>query len=336
MRQMSGHFEQQSTSELRQAQLIARFCRSGYALGPAMYLGQQSIEKQLKAVVLRLCEEVDRGIGTSILGSLGHQFYPHIYRLYADHIAGMGLPTVPSGDLLASYINAAPGPDAARDENAAQFMAHAWKVWLGDSSWKSRTWKSHMGFQVKENAIAILNSQQKKHISSILSLTGRTGMALPKISNRTLEAPLLSHKTLDYAALSKCRAGHLALAENLAERALFARHFRECQAFLSDGARSRLGGDFPYGRFLRRLVMEFGFQILISHAPHYMPLFLHNSTGRYPDRLGRDITVDMYESHADHVLFCVLVDIPYRVGQLRVNSGRLTWMLREGHRLGHW
>ena len=333
---MSGHFEQKATSDLSQAQLVARYSRSGYALGSAMYLGQQSFEKWLKAVVLRLYEEVDRGIGTSILGSFGHQLYPHIYRLYAGHIAGIGLPPVPSGDLLASYINAAPGPDAARDENAARFMARAWKVWLGDPSWKSRTWKSHMGFQVEEDVLDILNSQQKEHISSILSLTGRSGMALPQISNRTLEAPLLSRKTLDYAAISKCRADHMALAENLAERALFARHFRECQAFLSDGARSRLGDDFPYGKFLRRLVMEFGFQILISHAPHYIPLFLHNSTGRYPDRLGRDITDDLYESHADHVLFCVLVDIPYRVGQLRVNSGRLAWMLKEGHRLGHW
>ncbi len=333
---MSGHFEQQAASDMRQAQATAASSRSGYDLGTAMYLGQQSIEKQLKAIIFRISEGVDSGIGTSLIKSFGHQLYPRIYRLYADHIVGMELPVVPSGDLLASYINAALEPETARDRSTFELLACAWNDHLCTPLWKSHTWKNHVGFQTMDSVLEILNSQQETYMRSILLLTGRVGMALPRISSRNLDTPLRHTKSLDHKALSKCRANHLALVENLDNRALFERHFRECQEFFSADARSRLGRDFPYTKLLRRLVMEFGFQMLISHAPRYVPLFLHNAHGRYPEQLDGRVTADMYESQADHVLYCVLVDIPYQLGQLRVNSRRLAAMLRMGHGLGCW
>ena len=337
MYQLSGHFKRQGISELRHSHTIVRSDLSGYSLGLAMYLCQQCIEKELKAIILKLRERVDQRIAPSLLKKdLGHQLYPHIYQLYANHIVKIELPVVRSDGMIASYINDAPEPDPSRDAVTPKIMMRVWNDCLHNKLWKDRIWQNSVGYRMTQRDLDYLNSRQEEYISALFSLTGRSGIALPRISNRILHTPLLGSKTLDNAALSEYRANHLALGKNHHDRVLFDRYFHECQEFFSADAKSRLGQDFPYDKFLRRLVMEFGFQILLSHAPYYMFLFLHNMTGRYPERLGGDITSDLYESHADHVLFSVLVDIPYQLGQLHINSGRLDVLLDAGHRLGYW
>ena len=52
--ELAQYFADHAASDLKQAQTIARSDRSGHALATAMYLAQQSIEKQLKSVVINM------------------------------------------------------------------------------------------------------------------------------------------------------------------------------------------------------------------------------------------------------------------------------------------
>jgi len=89
-------FMRQSSSDLKQAQTIARNDQEGHALGTAMFLAQQCVEKSLKSMFLRLSEMVVLPREPDItLKTLGHSIYRDAHRIYSGYIEAHKFPHIP-------------------------------------------------------------------------------------------------------------------------------------------------------------------------------------------------------------------------------------------------
>jgi len=137
-------FMRQSSSDLKQAQTIARNDQEGHALGTAMFLAQQCVEKSLKSMFLRLSEMVVLPREPDItLKTLGHSIYRDAHRIYSGYIEAHKFPHIPQAagipgninEVISSALAANKGIFSKADEFWARY-SDKYEVW-GTLAWKN-------------------------------------------------------------------------------------------------------------------------------------------------------------------------------------------------------
>ena len=96
MEHLSVQFAKQARSDLGMAQAIAIANESGDALGTAMFLAQQSMEKQFKSALLMAGEAIEASLdGKFVIGALDHVIHHQPATFYQKCLEGIGRPCGP-------------------------------------------------------------------------------------------------------------------------------------------------------------------------------------------------------------------------------------------------
>ena len=332
--EMARYFAEHAASDLKQAQTIARSDRSGHALATAMYLAQQSIEKQLKSLIINM--DVKMGLGNSkfIAPLLGHKLYSGLYRYYGKQIAVLDMQFMVTGLLQHGAQHA---KNVARVGHIFEQMAKFWTSHSRNSTLPSLFWQFSLGIKLKDADLQLLSSTHAQYAQNMINISVTAGSKiLPLPDDNYAPRPMLD-AIMDCVLLASYRGEYARTKINTLERSKLRNVFDTSRALLSlfpNFTQGFLYADVATGK---SMVFSFGIQILLLEQYQYLVLLANNSYGRYPEKLeGGRITTDVYASQVDIVLHYLFVDVPYRLGQLRANSGRLDVLLDMGRERGCW
>ena len=334
--EMARYFAEHAASDLGQAQTIARSDRSGHALATAMYLAQQSIEKQLKSIIINMDEKMGLGKSGSIPRLLGHQLYPNLCKFYDRQITSLDTPP-PLPDWSPLTYDDLGVKHAPRIGRAFRLMGEFWTLHLKDPKLQSLLWQNSMGITLDDRDLLFLNSKHNPYHQGFLAIADKGDEEIPQlVNNGHMQRPMLV-VIVDDALLSTYRKEYADIDINIDGRAMLERGFAWSQLLLDIVSKPKPKQSSADVVAANNIVFSFVVQVLVSRQSQYMPLLTNSSYGRYPQRLenGR-ITTDMYESQLDRVLHYLFIDIPYQLNQLRVNSYRLDVLLDIGHEFRHW
>lgn len=325
-----GGFEAKALSDLELAQGMARPGTSGHDLATALYLGQQSLEKMLKSVVILPYEGMRMGDGARAVTSLGHAVYPRIVEVVHARVAGVEAPCFGAGGMCE--------PGAARAARAYGQVARLWAEFSGCGERQELVWGAMMGAGLADGGLAGLNSWYAGHAGSLGGILGVAGVAEPRFRSPMFVPPPMGEAICDRRMVEAMQAALAAQPYIAARRALFRRAYEIHLAALVSRARDA-GGNVPepYGDFARRSVLEFWFQSVMSFFDSYMLVFPSNTLGRYPKAAwdGRS-TSDLCGSQLDRVLYHVFVLVPCHVSELMHNSACLARLRDCGREAGFW
>ena len=332
--EMARYFAEHAASDLRQAQAMATFDQSGHVLATAMYLAQQSTEKQLKSIIINMDEKMGLDNSESIARLLGHQLYSGLHKFYDRQIAGLDIPPMKN-----SYIQY----NSQHAKNVVllkDFFGKMGKFWTSHSTnprLQSLFWLQSLGIRLKDADVLLLHSTHTQYVDSMLDLATTTDTKVPPMpKNDYVRRPMLD-AIMDDALLASYRGRYARAELNTIDRHRLGTTFEQFRAFLLLFPNPVPAPFHADGAVAKNIAFTFGILILLLEQYQYLILLANNSYGRYPKRLedGR-ITTDVYASQADTVMHCLLVDVPYRLGQLRANSGRLDVLLDMGRERGCW
>ncbi len=322
MTSLSTHFENQFISDLKQAQTIARSDQSGYALGTAMYLGQQSVEKQLKSIVLKLDELLELGQSKNILSSLSHQLYPNIYKLlYVKHIASVAAPYFTNDGMVR--------PNSEQSDHSDRLfetISKQWEDYSRNPNWKLLDWRISMGVPLDQKELSELNLHHHTYLKNLQESMG-TNPPLQTLTNDMFTAPNMQKVIHDDDQLQKLFTKYVQHPSNIKRQNLFSAYADSVENIFSSGSKtSDYSSSQSSAKFSRRLLLDFSYNIVVGFANYYLFLFPHESLGRYPAILndGR-VTTDMYGEYSDYPLYWVFIYLRYELEYLRTNS---TWIDR--------
>ena len=300
------HLGLQAKSDMKQAHATARADRSGHALACAMLLGQQAVEKHLKAIVLMAAEVAGIG-GVAGLGrSLGHDVYPRISEFYVRHAGRLSAPCPKAGGS---------GSHAAAIRCASDF----WRRHAGNRDMQETAWRRSIGALPDGDRAARLDAVCRQHAGELARLVGMIDAGMPLPSGDGVPVGLLREDVLCGRTLSSRQRAHLKSRWNASFCMALERQFGSCRASLlrktsgnDSGGRKRLASCLAAG---------FGLASLAMLSPCYVYTYPHAILGRYPGILEDGFTPDIYESHSDAVLSFLFVDIPCHMNQIgRVGS----------------
>lgn len=327
---LAGGFEAKALSDLDLAQRMARPGASGHELATAMYLGQQSLEKMLKSVVILPYEGMGLGDGYRAVTSLGHQVYPRIVDVVHAHVMGVEAPGFGPGGACE--------PGSARAARAHEQIACLWGEFSGCEARQELVWGAMMGAGRGNRELAGLNSWYAGHAESFGEIVGVAGAAGPKFKSPMFVPPAMGEAIRDRRVVEAMQSACAKRPEIAVRRAMFRRAYEIHLAALVYRARGADGAiPEPYGDFARRSVLEFWFQSVMSFFDSYMLVFPSNTLGRYPKSIwGGRTTTDLCKSRLDHVLYHVFVIIPCHVSELVHNSMCLARLRDCGREAGFW
>ncbi len=332
--ELAQYFAEHAASDLRQAQDIATFDQSGHALATAMYLAQQSTEKQLKSIIINMDEKMELGNSRSIPRLLGHQLYSGLYEFYGKQIAGLDIPPMEN-----SYIryNSQHAKNVVLLKDFFGKMGKFWTTHSTNPRLQSMFWLQSLGIKLQGADVALLHLTHAQYVDSMLDLVTTTGTKVPPMPKNDYVRRPMPDAIMDDALLASYRGRYARAEFNTIDRYRLGTAFEQFRAFLSLFPNPVPAPFHADGAVAKNIAFSFGLLTLVFEQYQYLILLPNNSYGRYPKRLedGR-ITTDVYASQADTVMHCLLVDVPYRLGQLRANSGRLDVLLDMGRERGCW
>jgi len=303
----SEQFARQAGSDLGQAQAIARASTSGDALGTAMFLAQQSIEKRFKSIYLQVCESVeiepDGEFFRQVLGHIVHLRPAEFYRMALE---GIGYPF---GDEPVKFVEA-----------RLKHLAHVGQIW--EPKFYNRPIRSLL-FQYFLEAPMPKDGCRKldAHLSSIFSiinkLDGSDESPRHQFCGRR-EADRMDDIIADRQRLQECRDGFAGMEP------------RACLRLLLEGVFGRrldvINGIVDGHRLLPRAtsknyamltILDYGTVAASYLSPGYVYLFPHAMIGRYPTRLPTgELSTDIYASQRNAILARLFVNVQYDYGQL--------------------
>lgn len=328
---LSAHYELQSMADIGRAQAIAKVDQSGHALGTAMYLAQQSVEKQLKSIMVRLDEALGLGSIDKILRGLSHEFYPRLYEIYRLRVEC-------AERALRERYGIRPDPEIFKyTESVATDFREAssyWANYRNNPAILRLTWLQSLGVSLPKEDLHRLN---RWHAPQIAFTPGATPAHEdePKFADFFPPADLLPIEILDDSALARHIVEYAQTPANTHSRMVLS---GTLEATHPD--RLRIFGEkhADVQAMLARMgLAEFGLHVMASMTQQYVLLYPHNSTGRYPEPAGNGLfTPDIYKRQARHVLGSLFVVVPYHLGELRANSGIIGEISERGRRLGYW
>jgi len=329
VRGISGQFAEQAGADLRLAREASRDYQSGHSLGEAMFLAQQCIEKQLKAIILRLNEAMCLERGDRFLRGLSHEFYPKLNTVRRRFVRGLGLPPAP----VLRLVGREPG-EAAFERNE-RVIGSLWDFWKRCAEQGSvchvAMWKHslHVG----------LSACELESLSRFFDV-GAAGQSAPKVELGGYSTPppmryVIEDRRRTESVYNDYRGDPL--RQELQE--MQDSHSAHQDLIFSETALKRLECLPADGqaRAVRRLVAEFAFEAASTQASRYAPLFPHNTMGRYPMRLiGGKSTTDVYREGADVVLHWVYNKARFDLGLLREQASKVDELCELGHEHGYW
>lgn len=310
MASLAGGFEAKALSDLGLAQGMARPGASGHELATAMYLGQQSLEKMLKAVLILVYEGMGLGDGVKAVTALGHEVYPKIVKVVHARVVDVEAPCFGAGGMCE--------PGAARAARAHGRIACLWDEFAGCEARQELVWEAMMGAGPGNSELAGLNSWYASHAGSFGEIIGAAGAAGPRFNSPMFVLPAMAEVIRDRRRVAAMQAARAEQPDIAARRALFKRAYETHLSALVYRAKGPDGSiPEPYGEFAKRSVLEFWLQSVMAFFDSYMLVFPHSTLGRYPKitRNGSP-TADLYRSHIDHVLYHVFVLVPCHVREL--------------------
>ncbi len=332
--ELAQYFAEHAASDLRHAQAIARSDLSGHALATAMYLAQQSIEKQLKSIIINMDEKMGLGNSRSIPRLLGHQLYSGLYEFYGKQINDLDTQFLEVSSL---QHGAQPAKNVAHMKHFFKQMEKFWASHSKSPSLPSLFWQLSLGIRLKDDDFWRVRSTHVKYAQSMLDILAAAGVNIPPLPNNNyLQRPMLD-AIMNSALLASYRGEYARIEINAIESHKLRQTFDTSSAILSLFP-NLVQGSFYAGVGLgKNMVFSFGILVLLLAQYQHLALLANHSYGRYPKRLeGGRITTDVYASQANIVLFYLFVAVPYQLGQLRANSGRLDVLLDMGRERGCW
>lgn len=332
-------FRKQARTDLELAQLIPGHDLSGEALGESMFLAQQCMEKQLKAIVLGADEALGLGMGDGFLRDLSHKFYLNLHKTRKRFVKNLGLPPDP----VLRAMGRDPGERAfGRNERIIGNLGAFWANYgRSDSEFTVAMWKQSMRVDLLEHELAALDDFNSIDAAELSEALGRPVAGDPKnvrIGGYSSPPPMRAMMG-DSERLRRAYEDHKWRPNMQALRNRQDFHMAVQDRIFSDFALRHLG-EMPVKEqrgAASRLVAEFAFEAASFQAYRYAPLFPHNELGRYPMRLpcGRS-TTEVYEAQADVALHWVYNEARLNYEMLCEHASKLDELCGLGREHGYW
>jgi len=307
----SVQFAMQARSDLGQAQAIARACTSGEALGTAMFLAQQSMEKQFKSTLLRTCEALGVGLDEKFFKKkLNHAVHKHPTVFYQKCLEGIRQPTSPRADKIA--------------ERTMGMLKRVGKVWdpgFYDQDIRILLFQCYLE-DLPQGDEAKLDAHLAAIFGKINKCDGSSEMPKHKFSCSQKSEPMDAIIS-DRARLQRLRDGFARMPDNLATTRAVGQMFGNRLDFIRNIAgRRRMSPEATDGGDAALMILDYGALAVAMHSPNYVYLVPHCLLGRYPTRISTGkITTEVYASQRNAVLARLFVNVQYDYDQLcRVNG----------------
>jgi len=304
----SGQFARQAESDLAQAQAIARESASGDALGTAMFLAQQSIEKGFKSVFLCMCEAMSVEPGEGLLrDTLGHVVHLRPAEFYRASLSGIGYP--PGGEHV--------GLVEARLAQLGQ-LGKLWKPKFYSFRIRSLLFQYFLEAPMSNDGCGRLDA----HLATVLAMIGELGGSGEPQGERFCVKPSPDHMDAaisDRRLLQGCRdayAGEARLARvRLGAEKIFAGRLEVVNGIVDS---HRLLPKSTNRCYAMLAILDYGTVTATLLAPSYMYLLPHATLGRYPVRLFTgELSTEVYASQRSAILARLFVNVQYDHDQLR-------------------
>jgi len=335
----SALFREQASADLALAQMIPRRDLSGQFLGLSTFLAQQCIEKQIKAIMLKINEVMEIEKSDKFLHVLSHKLYPNLHVVRESFVRDLGFPPDPVLRIM-GRDNAEHA--FARIDRIIKRMGNFWAEYAGSNPpIYLYLWKNSLHVELPPKELVALNEFFHNDLIDLASTSKLDVGDLPKeqFSNKfSPPAPMRdvirdeSETKQAYANYKLSPSGHVVQVNTDWHLALW-------DLIFSDATLKRLGRlpSCEQRRAVRRIVVEVGFEAACAQAYRYILLFPHNTLGRYPKLLsdGKS-TVDIYESRADIVLHQIYNETRLDFEMMCKRADKLDELCRLGHEHGYW
>jgi len=297
---LPAHLGLQAKSDMRQAHATARADQSGHALACAMLLGQQAVEKHLKAIALMAAEIAGTQDIVALGGSLGHDVYGSIHALHSQSVEEM-------------LALGAADEDANSRALAIRNTADFWKRHVEDRSMQELAWRRSISALPDGHGAARLDAARAKYTGKLGAIPGLADAGAPLLSGGGIQHASLREDMLYGRPPLSLQRDHMDGRWHVAFCGELERQFGSCHAaLLRCTARDR----DTRRRLAACLAAEFGLISIAMLGLCYMYTYPHALFGRYPERLADGVTTDIYESNVDAVLSFLFVDIPCQMIQI--------------------
>ncbi|MDD9818987.1 MAG: hypothetical protein OXU61_12770 [Gammaproteobacteria bacterium] len=289
---------------------------------------------------MKLGESMDLQHAKEIMPtSRGHRIYQDAYEIYSKYIESHQFPHIPSNGNLPFNINSV--ISNALDRNKAIF-AHANKFWERyldkSSSWELLAWKRSLQAH-SEAEIRKLNSLYDKFMPIFTRTTDQFPMPASTFLAHSFPITSMHEAIFSRTLLSGAQEKYATYTAYQYQRAAAAQTFANHRDFLQPTIRRLLlstMSDEQYSICAKRIFLEYGFTVFLYYVLAYPELLPHNTYGRYPSLIDSIPTAKTYESHSEHVLFYVFIDMPYHVEQLKTQSSKMDLLWEMGHKNNCW
>jgi len=336
----SALFGAQAEADFRVACLIPRQDLSGQALGTSMFLAQQCIEKQLKAIVLRLNEAMDLEEGDRFLFELSHSFYPALHTIRKRFVEDLGTPPAP---VLRLMDLDASGQAFADNDCAIGHVVGFWKEYaIPGSQIQMSVWRNFLHDRLPQDELDSLNRFVRRSAAILPGAPGSSGSGSrpsEQLTNDFKRPPPMRSVIRDRGMTDAIYSDYVWTPQRRGMQELHDLRVACQDTVFSEVCLGRLGrfSRDVQERAVRRLVTEFAFEAAAMMAYRYMTLYPHSWLGRYPKLLpdGR-ATPAVYESRADVVLHRIYNETRFSMDLLRGHASKLDELCRLGHEHGYW
>lgn len=326
MEYLSAQFAKQARSDLGMAQAIAIANESGDALGTAMFLAQQSMEKQFKSALLMVGEAIEAGLeGKFVSGVLNHVIHHRPATFYQKCLEGIGRPV-------------GLGLDDSTKTMLGQ-LEQIGKIWDPDSydtQVQNLLFQYSLGVYLQPDLLDRLYSWLCSVFEKINKCDNSS--EFPPIPFFNQGAPDSMDSIIsDRQKLEQYRASSAAHPLHASERHVLERLYGKRLGQINQIAnRRRLSPKATDRGDIMLQILEFGTFAVALHSPKYVYLVPHLVLGRYPAMLPTgQISTEVYASQRNMILYQLFVNVQYDHDRLcRVNEqiGRLCEAYREGWR----
>lgn len=296
----SALFSERARADLDLARAILRHDLSDHALGESMFLAQQCVEKQLKAIILKLNEAMGFQVGDGFLFELSHKFYPKLRDIRSRFVKSLPLPPAP---VLRMMGSSTAGQAFSLNERIIGSMGDFWKGYVAaDPPFHMYVWMNSMHVRLTAGQLDGLNEffhKDAMKLSSVLGGPDVSGLSKKQFTNSFPPMCPMRSVIMDAKRTENVYSDYAWSPHNQEIQKFKDTHLARQDRMFSDAALRHVGS-LPKGEqklVIRRLVAEFAFEAASSQAYRYIVLFPHNTLGRYPKNLpDGSSTTEIYES----------------------------------------
>ena len=310
----STGFEEQAASDLKQAQANAMANQSGNVLGMAMFCAQQSMEKRLKSIVLKLDEELKIGLDEKFYKKrLGHAVYSRPKELYLRCFKAIGFPR--GLDDRGALESARQGlyEDIKVGYDYLEKLGETWQPRFFDRHTQELLMQHSLRVPLPDSELKELDRYIRKVLDKVYKDTGFS-VHVSRFGNKEPSAGMVS-----IISDSRLLEGSRRL---YAERDQLVIELSNNENLFMSGVLKvkKIRGELKAGEVspkdAKRLVgvevVEYAIPSLARFSSPYLRTYPHHELGRYPQKLSSGkMTTDIYAAQRNDVLYELFVVADY-------------------------